>query len=210
MSLVNLRRLLVAAVAALACVSAFGAAGASANPWNCPNIWDAVPDGGVNYGITGMYPVDQLLWNVRREKALLCMVNEYRADNGRPRLVENSKLDASAQRYTNDMIQHHVWDPTNHRGSDGSVPWTSAAPNDPARSRLAPYYAGAGSYKVRENIAYGTHGSAGSLFIAWMTSPTHNENMLNPDMREVGVSTWFFTPFTAWGMTATMDFGVRS
>jgi uncharacterized protein YkwD len=210
MSLVILRRLLVAAVAALACVSAFGAAGASANPWtSCPDINVTVPDGGVNFSITGIYGIDLLQWNATRERALMCMVNEYRADHGLPRLTRNRALDSAANRYTNDMIQHHVWN-ADHRGSDGSLPWNSAAPNDPARSRLAPYYAGAPSYEVHENIAYFNHGSAATIFITWMTSPPHNENMLNPRMREVGLSTSWFTPFSAWGMGATMDFGARS
>lgn len=209
MSLVHLRRLLVAALAAVACVSAFGAAGASASPWTCPNAYVPVPDGGVNVRITGVYGIDLLQWNATRNQALLCMVNEYRADHGLLRLTRNGTLDAVATRYTNDMVQHHVWN-ADHRGSDGSVPWNSAAPNDPAKSRLAPYYAGARSYEVHENIAYFPHGSAANVFITWMGSPPHNENMLNPRMRDVGLSTSWFTPFGAWGMTATMDFGTRS
>jgi uncharacterized protein YkwD len=209
MSLVHLRRLLVAVLAAIACVSAFGAAGASANPWACPDINVPVPDGGINFRLTGIPGIDLLQWNTTRQRALLCMVNEYRADNGRPRLASNSALDAAANRYTNDMVQHHVWD-ANHRGSDGSLPWNGSFPNDPAKSRLAPYYAGARGYEVHENIAYSPHGSAATIFLSWLGSPPHNENMLNPRMRDVGLSTWVFTPFGTWGMTATMDFGARS
>jgi Cysteine-rich secretory protein family len=63
-----------------------------------------------------------------------------------------------------------------------------------------------------ENLAWGTGALAtpGSIMQAWMNSPGHRENVLNPDYREVGVGVVAGNPAAADGLGATYatEFGV--
>jgi hypothetical protein len=62
-----------------------------------------------------------------------------------------------------------------------------------------------------ENLAWGTGGLAtpGAIMQAWMNSPGHRENILNPDFREVGIGVVAGNPAAAdgYGATYATEFG---
>ncbi len=70
------------------------------------------------------------------------------------------------------------------------------------------------SWAIAENIAYGGGrlGSPREIVEAWMHSPDHRTNMLNPDYRDIGIGADDGTPTGgrgADGATYTTDFGYR-
>jgi uncharacterized protein YkwD len=70
---------------------------------------------------------------------------------------------------------------------------------------------GAG-WTVGENIAWGTGSLATprAITAAWMNSPGHRANVLEPDYREIGIGVALGTPGAgADGATYTSDFGAR-
>ncbi|WP_197064926.1 CAP domain-containing protein [Leptolyngbya sp. KIOST-1] len=102
---------------------------------------------------------------------LLRLVNvERRRVNAAP-LVLNEKLTAAAQRHAQDMATSRRM---SHTGSDGST----------MRSRID-----ATQYRwstIGENVAMGQPTPA-AVMRAWMNSPGHRQNILNPAFTELGV-----------------------
>lgn len=99
------------------------------------------------------------------------LTNAQRAANGLSALTENSSLDSAAIAKGNDMIAKGYWA---HFAPDGTSPWT--------------FFTSFG-YKYQyagENLAR-DFSDAGSAVNAWMNSPTHKENILNPHYREIGI-----------------------
>jgi hypothetical protein len=93
------------------------------------------------------------------------LTNEKRAENGLLPLTENSTLSAAAQAKGADMLNKGYWA---HFAPDGTSPWS--------------FFLSFG-YKYR----YRDFSSAGSAVDAWMNSPTHRDNILNPNYKEVGI-----------------------
>jgi hypothetical protein len=99
------------------------------------------------------------------------LTNAQRAANGLNALTENTSLDSAALAKGNDMIAKGYWA---HFAPDGTSPWT--------------FFVNFG-YKYQyagENLAR-DFSDAGSAVNAWMNSPTHKENILNPHYREIGI-----------------------
>jgi hypothetical protein len=99
------------------------------------------------------------------------LTNAQRAANGLNALTENSSLNSAAIAKGNDMIAKSYWA---HFAPDGTSPWT--------------FFTNFG-YKYQyagENLAR-DFSDAGSAVNAWMNSPTHKENILNPHYREIGI-----------------------
>lgn len=99
------------------------------------------------------------------------LTNEQRAANGLTALSENPSLDSAAQAKGNDMLAKGYWA---HFAPDGTSPWS--------------FFLSFG-YKYRyagENLAR-DFSDAGSAVNAWMNSPSHKENILNPNYREIGI-----------------------
>ncbi len=99
------------------------------------------------------------------------LTNEKRAQNGLNPLAENSMLDSAALAKGNDMLAKGYWA---HFGPDGTSPWS--------------FFVNFG-YKYKyagENLAR-DFSSASSAVEAWMNSPTHRENILNPNYKEIGI-----------------------
>lgn len=99
------------------------------------------------------------------------LTNEQRVTNGLSPLSENSTLDSAALAKGNDMLAKGYWA---HFAPDGTSPWTFFT-NFGYRYQ----YAG-------ENLAR-DFSDAGSAVSAWMNSPTHRDNILNPHYKEVGI-----------------------
>lgn len=102
----------------------------------------------------------------RMRTAVFCLINQQRTARGLPKLVASDKLDRSAQGWTDSMVEA---DEFSHgsafmdRISATGFDWTT----------------------VGENIATG-YNTPSSVVRAWMRSPGHCANILDPAYREVG------------------------
>ncbi|MCX6705074.1 MAG: CAP domain-containing protein [Candidatus Woesebacteria bacterium] len=99
------------------------------------------------------------------------LTNAQRAANGLGALSENSTLDSAALAKGNDMLAKGYWA---HFAPDGTSPWS--------------FFLNFG-YKYKyagENLAR-DFPDASSAVNAWMNSPSHKENILNPNYREIGI-----------------------
>jgi uncharacterized protein YkwD len=105
---------------------------------------------------------------------LLTLVNTARAANGAGPLVGCGPLAFAADAHNRDMAATGNFD---HTGSDGS---------DPAVRAIRFGY---NSAAVGENIAMG-QSSALEVFIGWMNSPGHRQNILDPSYTHGGFATF--------------------
>ena len=99
------------------------------------------------------------------------LTNAQRAASGLGVLTENSALDGAALAKGNDMLAKSYWA---HFAPDGTSPWS--------------FFLNFG-YKYKyagENLAR-DFPDASSAVAAWMNSPSHKENILNPNYREIGI-----------------------
>jgi hypothetical protein len=99
------------------------------------------------------------------------LTNAQRAANGLSALSENSTLDSAALAKGNDMLAKGYWA---HFAPDGTSPWSFFL-----KFGYKYQYAG-------ENLARDFQ-DAGSAVTAWMNSPSHKDNILNPNYREIGI-----------------------
>ncbi|HVS28000.1 MAG TPA: CAP domain-containing protein [Solirubrobacteraceae bacterium] len=148
-------------------------------------------------------PVAANLAEIR--SALLCLVNHERASRGLAALRENGALTRAAQAHTDDMVAHNYFD---HTGPAGDTPYQ--------RIFGAGYAGSNDSYAIGENIALGTgdEGQPINIVAAWMDSPGHRENILDPKYREAGMGVAAAVPASESvggqpGMTVTNTFGVH-
>ncbi len=102
---------------------------------------------------------------------VVVLTNSYRAQYGLQPLALNANLSTSAQVHSEDMALSDFF---GHAGSDGS------------RVRHRAQSAGYESSYVGENIAAG-YITAEEVVRGWMNSPSHRDNILNPNYTEIGV-----------------------
>lgn len=98
--------------------------------------------------------------------------NEKRAAAGLSPLEENATLSQAAQAKGADMLAKGYWA---HVAPDGTQPWK--------------FFTNAG-YKYRyagENLAR-DFSNPSSAVEAWMSSPSHRENLMSPKYKEIGVA----------------------
>jgi uncharacterized protein YkwD len=147
-------------------------------------------------------PSDENLERIRA--ATLCLVNRERATHGEGSLQPNASLRQSAQGHTDSMVASSYFE---HDGPGGLTPLQ--------RMRDAGYiYSSQIGYAVGENIGWGSAelGTPKAVVAAWMASPGHRENILDPRYRDtaIGVSAQL-PPSLAHGQRGgiyTQDFGV--
>jgi uncharacterized protein YkwD len=120
-------------------------------------------------------------------------VNQIRQSAGLQLLARNRALDLAAQFHAEDMARNNFM---SHSGSNGS--------NPAARIRAAGYP----WINWGENVAVG-YSSPSAVMNAWMNSPGHRANILNPNVREIGIGI-AQAPGTRWGFFWCQDFGTRS
>jgi uncharacterized protein YkwD len=130
-------------------------------------------------------------------RSTLCLLNAERRRHGLRPLRLNDRLTRAARRHSQDMARHGYFDHTSRNGSSFVD-----------RIRRTGYLSGARSWKVAENIAWGSHRLASPRAItrAWMDSPGHRANILDGSYREIGIGV-----ATRSGPRAlyTTDFGAR-
>ena len=104
--------------------------------------------------------------------SLVSLTNASRAESGLSALTTNSQLESAAQAKAADMFENQYFA---HNSPQGKTPW------DFIKSANYSYvYAG-------ENLAIG-YGDSAELHNDWMNSPTHRENIMNPNYREIGIA----------------------
>lgn len=99
------------------------------------------------------------------------LTNVQRVNNGLAPLTQNSTLSQAALAKGNDMLAKGYWA---HFAPDGTTPWS--------------FFLSFG-YKYKyagENLAR-DFSDASSAVNAWMNSPTHKENILNPNYKDIGI-----------------------
>ncbi len=103
---------------------------------------------------------------------LVTLVNQKRAENGASSVQLNEVLNEVARMKAEDMFAKGYWD---HVSPDGVQPWDFFS-----RAGYDYIYAG-------ENLAKDFQDSAG-VVEAWMNSPTHRDNLINPKYEDMGLA----------------------
>jgi uncharacterized protein YkwD len=134
-------------------------------------------------------PADSASVDALRE-AVVCLVNQQRTARGIPALNASSKLDRAAQGWTNSMVASGRFEHGNFTGRFDAVhyDWQSAG----------------------ENIATG-YATPRRAVAAWMASPDHCRNVLDPSFRDIGTGERY-APVRGWASgpaTWTQDFGLQ-
>jgi uncharacterized protein YkwD len=121
-------------------------------------------------------PVDTDLAAIRT--ATICLLNLERSRAGREPLQEHASLRGVASRYAVQMVQDGFFDHTSPGGSTMTI-----------RIKRSNYLRGARSWALGENLAWGSGRLATprQTVKAWMNSPGHKANILNPKFRDVGI-----------------------
>jgi uncharacterized protein YkwD len=138
------------------------------------------------------------------DRAVLAQINKFRVAHGRHALRLSSRLTAAAAQHSHEMVSKGYF---SHNSANGASPFT----------RIKRYYPSAGfrHWLVGENLLYGSPSiSPAAALNAWVHSPEHLRNILDPSWREIGVSAvhsgsapgyYGHRPTTV----ITTDFGVR-
>lgn len=106
------------------------------------------------------------------QKTIIELTNAERKKMGLPEVTENEALDKAAVLKAQNMFAENYWA---HFAPSGKTPWD--------------FILGAG-YKFTyagENLAKNFYNSD-EVVKAWMASPTHRDNLLNPKYREIGIA----------------------
>jgi len=106
------------------------------------------------------------------EQTFLKLINEYRAQNGLGPLQASVALTNASKWMSNDMAQNNYFSHTDSLG------------HDPFQ-RMSAFLYGYSTWRG-ENIAAGYPGAA-DMFVLWKNSPPHNQNMLNPNYKVIGI-----------------------
>ena len=150
----------------------------------------------------GEVPAEKLR-NRQARAAIRCFLDRERTQRGIGRLDNDKRLQRAAQKHTEVMVRKSCF--SHECPGEASLE---------ARLRSVDYLIGALiRWTCGENIAYGGehYGTPKAIVKAWMKSPPHRANILNPAFKDVGVG---FKPGMpgarkADGGTYTTDFGFR-
>ncbi len=109
--------------------------------------------------------------NITPER-IIEITNQKRGEQGLPPLNIDTKLNDAAQRKAGDMFAFNYWA---HTSPSGRTPWTFF--NEAGYKYL---YAG-------ENLARDFMNPE-AVVDAWMNSPSHRDNLMNPNYKEIGIA----------------------
>jgi uncharacterized protein YkwD len=136
--------------------------------------------------------------------AVLCLINEERAQNGREPLVLNTHLEEAAESHGREMIADNYF---------AHVSPAGLTPVD--RVRRAGYIPSSEvGYVIGENLAWGTLtlSTPAAIVNAWINSPEHLANILEGSYRETGIDVEPEAPESlaegTQGALYTQEFGV--
>lgn len=151
-------------------------------------------------GVCGAAADELGLDQASAEQAMLCLTNYARAQAGLAPLTANAVLDqAGAAKLQADL---------------SCAEFSHTPCGNPFESVFATYLAGATSYQIGENIAWGTgsYGTARQTMDGWLNSPGHRENILTPEFRELGIGYAANQTFQGYGGATlwSQEFGTRA
>lgn len=130
----------------------------------------------------------------------LNLINQYREENGLQALQLSDKTSTASAHYAHDMAKYDAYRvPEAHVSGPTDYYFEGAILTD--RMNAEGYYGSA----YGENVAAGQAG-AQEVFEAWRNSPPHNEMMLNPDMKVIGIGL-VENPDTVYEEFWATDFG---
>ena len=136
------------------------------------------------------------------ERSTLCLLNAQRTSAGLRALSTRPLLARAATRYSAQMVRESFF-----------AHQAPAGPDLAGRLARAGYLSHAATdWFVGENLGWATFTAATPrrLVTAWMASPGHRRNILEPDFRDIGIGMASGTPASGPdGVTVTTDFGVR-
>ena len=104
--------------------------------------------------------------------ALINLINEERTKNNLCLLESNPILDNAAEYKAQDMLEYNYFE---HTSPSGITPWHWFE-----KANYNYVFAG-------ENLAIGFLESE-EVYSAWMNSPSHKANLMNPDYKELGIA----------------------
>ncbi len=118
---------------------------------------------------------------VQVRAATLCLINAQRARQGEQPLTENVMLQRAAELHSLDMAKRKYFE---HADPDGVQP----------DARIVQQ--GYPPILVGENLAWGetTKSTPAWIVSAWMKSPGHRANILEPGYREIGIGMAYEAP----------------
>jgi uncharacterized protein YkwD len=105
------------------------------------------------------------------EQQVVDLTNQERISRGLAPLTINVQLNNAAEQHSQDMVVQNYF---SHQGRDGSSPW------DRMQSQGYNYS------QAAENIAFGQT-TAQEVVTDWMNSAGHRQNILDPNLKEIGV-----------------------
>lgn len=129
-----------------------------------------------------------------QEAAFLAKINAYRQSKGLKPLAATKSLNAASWSHSYDMGAKRFF---SHTGSDGSTAWD--------RMARAGYTF---TTSKGENIA-ASYATADAVFAAWKASSGHNADMLNPNVKAIGIGfvTVSGSPYTNYWTTDSGGYG---
>lgn len=137
-------------------------------------------------------------------RASLCLINKLRRQRHLRALKDNPQLSRAANRHARDMVatRYFSHDSPDGRGVSDRVKGTG-------------YVRGYARWQLGENLAWGSglQSTARRIVLAWMGSPGHKRNLLDPGYREAGLAVVAGSPVDGAGSpvgTYTNVFGRRS
>jgi uncharacterized protein YkwD len=138
------------------------------------------------------------------ESSITCLINGERTSYGLAGVTLNSDLRQAALSHSNEMVNQGYFEHTSPSG----VTFMD-------RIESTGYMNGARTWTVGENLVWGTGplSTPQALVTAWMNSPSHRENLLRPNFRELGVAAVTGTPVSrsdTSGVTVSSEYGART
>jgi uncharacterized protein YkwD len=111
-------------------------------------------------------------------EATLCLINLQRRQAGVPALDASLPLERAAQSYSDSMVADNFFSDTSPGGADVST-----------RVLETNYVPPGAGYALGENVGYGTGylSTPAEMVAAWMASPPHRANILDPEFEDTGV-----------------------
>ncbi len=120
----------------------------------------------------GLVGIPEVMASSVTPSNIIALTNQQRAAAGLNTLNVDSRLTAAAQAKANNMFSEQYWD---HFGPNGETPWMFI-------SQAGYQYVYAG-----ENLAKGFRTAEG-VHEAWMASPTHRDNIMSGNYKDIGVA----------------------
>lgn len=130
--------------------------------------------------------------------ATLCEINRVRAAHNVRTLRLDTRLSKAAMAHTKDMVENRYFA---HDSRDGS--------RFSSRIKKTGWMRNRSSWSVGENLGWatGTLATPAAMVDAWMHSPGHRKNMLDPKFRVLGVGVAYVTPDGRDGATYSTEYG---